>query len=1469
MNPLRSLLSARRGLLPSLILFLLATPSAVAAQWARRPLPEGEAGLEMSIEGATTVAPGASLTYLLALYEIRGDDFRPASGASIRALASFAPSDAVASVETDAFGRATVTFEVPETLPTGFELVLEARTARMRRRFSLFVNRAADAQITLHPLGSWTLPGGAASVLGFVRDARGRPAAGAEVVITGATSDPTYAPRVVVTTDAFGAFVAALEAPERAGEALHLTASALEATAQATLAVHDPSPGEVEVEVRPVSRVVPRGGGTKLRVRVIGRDGTPIVGAPVTGPRFASEEPQRVRTDSQGRAELDWTPRHGEPAVTVSLPGRPDVRGFAQILVDDGNLEAAARVEGNALLPGLSSFVYLHAVDVEGQPLVGERLALESDRFERREATTDAAGVAAVEVRVTGDDVADRCGGATAIAAVIVHGTARREVCLPTDPDGTVRVRATRSGESGATLSIERAASVRDAPIMVSVFRRDSSTQTAVSASRVEAGEDGATLDALPEGALIVRARPLIGPSRAEVRGGSTLLAPAAAPPRVRLTAENVVEVSGTARAAAMLLPSDQARDLIARFGARTDNEAASLRAARTPADEAAPAVLRDGRILPRPLPEDAAELGILRDPWRQRARYQTGRLALVIRTLEQRVASSPLEDFAHRRGAGYEFNESVLDAIAGSVPGAEGARDLGGLPLTLDALRALDPSLTFDRMARRITRERLLGALIALREFVRGRGLDLAFGRRGQPEDWWDQLGLGETATLDGWGRPLRFIARPSGARFEALEPVAGFELVSAGPDGRFGNADDVWDPTARVLPSGSLYARAMNEDGLLAQLHGVALGRSTLTQLIETDVVVELNAQQARTSAGWPLRGASFEALPFFLDPVAATPVRATSAGDEVRVGRPGEPTAGAIVALAWSGTGVRAVARDYRSESDARLSLELPERLERGAHVVLPFSILAAASLRGRVRVEAEGLEARVVGGEEFDLPEGDFIRRGLALRVDEAAANARVTVSILDASGDLVVSREQRFEVLSPEVLRTQTAEAAIAGTWPVRFELPDGVEHADLQLTVIAPSHLDRDPTLSSMRAASPALLAWAAVLSGRVPDDALLDTLRLQRQMSSLEAACALLVWTALSSEEDEIDPQLAPRALSMLGTQGQEAVVLAALASIAGSPGSSAHGGAEARVEAARATLWDGMRRFAHSPPRMARAAAALLLADPRDESGLALMQAATAALVDRDGGRALPGHPSATMALAIAASQAGDIELARALARGGARRSYVAARRGGEHAFWLLAASASGVFGREDSVAAHVVRGGRRTALEPSGGIATLTLDAEDEVDLQLEVDGGGLSFARVEATYARPEVARQEGPMTLRLEGDVGGASEIAGLELHVRARDAVHEPVVAIALPAAAVLDREALASIEGVLRVDEPDRRGLVHFHLAALAEGERRILAIPLRWLGSGTRHGLSVGAWNAARPWAISALPARELVVE
>ena len=60
---------------------------------------------------------------------------------------------------------------------------------------------------------------------------------------------------------------------------------------------------------------------------------------------------------------------------------------------------------------------------------------------------------------------------------------------------------------------------------------------------------------------------------------------------------------------------------------------------------------------------------------------------------------------------------------------------------------------------------------------------------------------------------------------------PLGAWELVSAGPDGRVGTGDDVRDPSARVLRSGTPDAEAV------ARLEGVELGRASLALLSGAD--------------------------------------------------------------------------------------------------------------------------------------------------------------------------------------------------------------------------------------------------------------------------------------------------------------------------------------------------------------------------------------------------------------------------------------------------------------------------------------------------------------------------------------------------------------------------------------------------------------------------------------------------------
>jgi hypothetical protein len=92
--------------------------------------------------------------------------------------------------------------------------------------------------------------------------------------------------------------------------------------------------------------------------------------------------------------------------------------------------------------------------------------------------------------------------------------------------------------------------------------------------------------------------------------------------------------------------------------------------------------------------------------------------------------------------------------------------------------------------------------------------------------------------------------------------------------------------------------------------------------------------------------------------------------------------------------------------------------------------------------------------------------------------------------------------------------------------------------------------------------------------------------------------------------------------------------------------------------------------------------------------------------------------------------------------------------------------------------------------------------------------------------------------------------------------------VDAPVLLVALPATGVIDagaRRAMQLADPVLRVDEPDARGVVRIGLARIAPDEQVVVPLPVRWIASGGTSGLSVAAFAGDRPWELSvALPRR-----
>lgn len=246
---------------------------------------------------------------------------------------------------------------------------------------------------------------------------------------------------------------------------------------------------------------------------------------------------------------------------------------------------------------------------------------------------------------------------------------------------------------------------------------------------------------------------------------------------------------------------------------------------------------------------------GVLRDPIALReTSVRTGATAAMM-ALERLVASlSTLDSVARARVTSHVGSRVDFGADAMSLAGLETALTLGGLPLTPAHLHEIDASFSFDAAARRAARSRLVFLLVAL-------------ARLGSPSD---EAALRATATesadrwlsvlvrlrmvradqlVDPWGRPYtlrRITGRSPVVVFS--ERAIDWELSSPGPDGTAGNADDVRDPFARVVPEGTPYAVASGEDELLRRLSRIAPGTNVLLAMATAYADLGLGAEEER---------------------------------------------------------------------------------------------------------------------------------------------------------------------------------------------------------------------------------------------------------------------------------------------------------------------------------------------------------------------------------------------------------------------------------------------------------------------------------------------------------------------------------------------------------------------------------------------------------------------------------------------
>ncbi|WP_438036380.1 alpha-2-macroglobulin family protein [Sorangium sp. So ce204] len=209
-----------------------------------------------------------------------------------------------------------------------------------------------------------------------------------------------------------------------------------------------------------------------------------------------------------------------------------------------------------------------------------------------------------------------------------------------------------------------------------------------------------------------------------------------------------------------------------------------------------------------------------------------------VLRSLEGAVfeaTSDPerLRD-VRRRGPGgaHAWNPELMTLVTAAMDAPP--ETPGGEPLSLADLLAVDPQVTFDHVARRVTRLKLFRVLAAARAFRRERLLDPDEPALRDPNALLRRLvrdaQLEESLLLDPWGGTIQFT--PTTAPPAPFLTVRrGFALHAPGPDGRIGTGDDVRDPFERVLRSGTPYARAVGEDRLVDAKFDMEVGDATVS--------------------------------------------------------------------------------------------------------------------------------------------------------------------------------------------------------------------------------------------------------------------------------------------------------------------------------------------------------------------------------------------------------------------------------------------------------------------------------------------------------------------------------------------------------------------------------------------------------------------------------------------------------------
>jgi hypothetical protein len=1587
---LSSLRHLQRAALAALSLALLAASTLTsAASAAAQDAGRAPSGVELALSGPSSVPRGRPVLYRGVAYRVRGlATLEPLPRAPIHARFIWGEHHESSSPTVDLVAGRDGRFELLMTPPRAWEGPLSLEVVigdgDDARDFGFAMSGTSPYAILARTDRQLYEEGEPVHVWTLVRDARSlRPLAGEEVrfLVHGGPLEGTDR---AVTTGADGVASVSLQLPEHAIEG----SFSIEAhvggdvhTLRTRLGTRTYERVFATLEAEP--ELVQPGQSATAVIHVSTSSGAPVRDASVEL-TVDGETHLFGTTDASGEARIAFvaptymtydTSVVGLSAV-VHHPAHGEMRasGLVHLAVPLAlSMEATSRI-GGGLVPEVDDLFYLVVTDGAGDPPpAGTEIEVAGPAVRGGRATvrTDAAGIAEVPARLPAGTWAPATDGERPTTTVLatIHGvlerTARLSIAVQPEAEVLPFVQSPLV-EPGARIEVAlaRRPSAQRRELVVELL----DGEELVAVRHLGPGEARTSFDAPMDrlGVLSVRARVVKGEDCAEGLGTVDLVL--SRPPRpgfVTVTPERPrylvgeparVTVSGGALPAGVrAFAAVMVRDLAAHGGelpfrafflgrqfdeavlaptpqgVRVVRVALAARAAVDQAPAEVPPLLDELGLANDASYADEGGRDVLRDPFPWARELERRGVADAMRAAEQALLDAldndALDEVTTGSGSGRRFVAGLLDD--------HGQETLGGGLLTVAHLEAADPAFRYEHVARRVARVRWVRLSAALARYLDPgdqASVEARMAAREPSERWLPRMverGLVEASDLrDPWGGQfvLARVARPA---FALSQYAAGLELVSPGPDGRPGTADDVRDPFARAVPQGSPYAVACGEDELMRQLALLSPYDRTLAAL--TEAYLRIAAEITEELIGDAVHGGVSEgALGLGLIGTGAGG-GGTGYGSGYGSGS-GSVRGGAAIHTRGAGAGaLSGLARVLRQRFPATLLFRPSVELDANGTAVVDVALADAVTtyLVEAVMWRTDGwswsAETRIEADREIvvEAPIPDVARTDDALelpvRVGNRGARARsLVVSVLESPELGVAASEPHAIEVGPGAAGVETIvlRPTREGEGYVRVAVatPEGeaLDAIQLPLRVVARARrLRRRAELLAVRegsltlelpaeasarggeleirigeglviaAADPVWQAWAHQLGDpQAPEEtrrggppSRLSGYWSERSLTDGRASVAL---DEIGSRVDDALTQASDPTARL----SSAARALLELAPVAADLDARPRLAQRARdlVARLRGLVAENAAQVTEDAGALVLAAASLAWTAPEGEPGsLAeeLVRRAERAVVTLgpDVFVASPDPLTASTLLALADARLGRRERALALVSTVSRWT-----EGGRtlsdlpRAYARVATSA---------VASH--DGRARTVTVSVDGVVQVH-DAADLLRVEVPtlaspgahvvtvtLDAPALVSARAVATFGAPWPEQAvRGPFALELEGEVGALDGTSELVLVVRNATprTLSSPVVEVDLPTGAELTASS-RNLVAAACARPPDRSGdVLTLTLTPMLPGATRRIRLPLRWSVGGTLVGLGVAAYARDHEDRATVLPPRSITI-